>query len=147
MTVFLTNLQALKAALLAAPALAGSFVNLGRATPLPEGKSQGIWLRPGRAIGTESFAGDTRTDWDSEVLVAMAARATAGSDGVTAVDALLTAVYARVAAAAPPAASFEWLGQPALAWDVDEADQTLGACELRLRFKHRTASGSLAAAD
>lgn len=147
MTAFLDNPQALQAALLAAPALAGGFVQLGRMVPLPEGKQQGIWIRPARSQGTEPFAGNARTDWDSEVLVAMAARAPAGGDGLTAVDALLSAVYARLAVAAPPAAGFEWLGQPSLAWDIDEADQTLGAVELRLRFQHRTASGSLAAAD
>jgi hypothetical protein len=133
-------------ALTGAPALAGGFVKPGRMFALPEERSQGIFVRLARARGATPFAGDLRTDWETELVLHLTARAAVGGDGEDAVDELVDAVYARMAAAAPPPQSDGWLLEPSVAFEVDEADQTIGHAELRLRLKHRTAAGSLAAA-
>ena len=129
------------ALLQANPALAGGFIHVGRAFPLPQNQSQGVFVGLARAGGEMPFTGDGRTDWTVELVISMAARAPAGGNGLAAADALLQSVYGRLAAA-----DSLWVLTPALAWDVDEADQTLGGAELRLRISHRTAAGSLAAA-
>lgn len=146
MSAFIDLRNAVRALLAAPPALAGGFIHAGRAFPLPAETAQGIFVRLARGSGQAPFAGDTRVDWGTDIVVAMAARGAAGVDGETAVDALLSSVYARIAAAAPLANADHWTVEPAVAFDVDEADQTLGSAELRLRVQHRTASGDLSAA-
>lgn len=146
MSSFLALANAVKDLLLQAPALASGFVHVGRAFPLPAEHDQGIFVRAARASGATPMVGDSRTDWATEIVIVMGARAAAGGNGLEAADALLDAVYASLAGAAPPEQSDGWVLQPVLAWDVDEADTTLGAAELRLRINHRTAAGSLAAA-
>lgn len=146
MSAFLDLRDAVRALLAAPPALAGGFIHAGRAFPLPAETAQGIFVRLSRGAGQAPFAGDTRVDWNTDIVVAMAARGAAGTDGEAAVDTLLAAVYARIAAAAPLGNADHWTVEPAVAFEVDEADQTLGAAELRLRVRHRTASGDLSAA-
>lgn len=144
-SVFLDLRNAVYDLLNANPALADGFILKGRAIPLPPEKDQGIFVRLGRATGQAPFMSSTKVDWDADVVVTLAARAAAGSDGETAVDELLMDVYARLATAPSPPYTDGWVIQPSLVWDCDEADRTLGAAELRLRVRPRSAEGSLAA--
>ncbi len=141
MTSLLALTDAVAALLRAPPALAGGFIQRGRALHLPQGQSQGIFISLVRATGDMPFAGDSRTDWRADIAIGMACRAIPGGDGTAAVDALLEAVYGRLAADQTP-----WLLNPSLVWDAEEADQTVGFAELQIRIDQRTASGSLAAA-
>lgn len=146
MSAFLDLRNEVVSLLLASTPLAGGFVKPGRAFPLPAEQAQGIFVRLARGQGQANFAGNSMVDWGTDIVVSMTARATPGQDGETAVDALLDAVYARLAAASPPVSADGWTLAPAVTFDVDEADQTVGSAELRLRVQHRTASGGLSAA-
>ena len=146
MSAFLDLRNEVVSLLLAGTPLAGGFVKGGRAFPLPDNQTQGIFVRLARGQGQAPFVGNGMVDWGTDIVVSMVARASAGQDGETAVDALLSAVYARLAAASPPVSADGWTLAPAVTFDVDEADQTVGAAELRLRVQHRTASGDLSAA-
>ena len=147
MSAFLALRDAAVAALLVAPAVASGFVRAGRAVPLPAERPEGVFVRLGAHSGTAPFVGDGRVDWESAVILHLMARAPAGGDGETAVDSLLASVYARLAATPAPGNTDGWLVEPAVVYDVDEADQTIGQVELRLRLQHRTASADLTAAD
>jgi hypothetical protein len=68
------------------------------------------------------------------------ARASAGSDGEAAIDTLLAAVFARMAAATPPTGAIAWTLDPLIQWDVTEADQTLAQASLALRVRHYTST-------
>ena len=142
-TAHLAIRNAVAALLTAPPALAGGFVQAGRAFPLPTDKTQGIYVRLQASPGQQPFVGDGRTDWSTTLLITCVARGDAGVDGETAVDGLLYDTYARLAAAAPPANADGLVVVPGLDWDVDEADTTLGAATFRIQVQHRTASGSL----
>ena len=146
MSAFLDLRDVVVGLLTANPALAGGFVKAGRAFPLPVEQAQGIFVRLARGQGQANFAGNGMVDWGTDIVVSMTARATTGQDAETAVDALLDAVYARLAAASPPVSADGWTLAPSVTFDVDEADQALGSAELRLRVQHRTASGDLSAA-
>jgi hypothetical protein len=145
MSAFLDLVASIVAVLSTGPALAGGFIVPGRAVPLPAEQTQGIFVYLARATGDMPFAGSSRADWDTDIGVTCMARAAPGADAYTAVDPLLTAAYARLTAAAPPADSDGWTLQPTINWDVDEFDTTLGSAELRIRVRHRTGEGSLAA--
>ncbi len=147
MSAFLALRDAAVAALLVAPAVASGFVRAGRAVPLPAERPEGVFVRLGAHSGIAPFAGDGRVDWESSLILHLMARAPAGGNGETAVDSLLAAVYARLAATPAPGNADGWLIQTAIVYDVDEADQTIGQVELRLRLQHRTASADLDAAD
>lgn len=145
MSAMLALRDAVVALLLAAPALAGGFVKAGRALPLPAERAEGVFVRIGRNVGDAPFAGDDRVDWETEIVCQCVVRAAAGVDGEAAVDALVASVYGRLAAAPAPEHAEAWTRAPAIAFDVDEADQTIGSAELRIRVRHRTTSTSLTA--
>lgn len=145
-SVFAALVADVAALLAAAPALAGGFVKSGRAFPLPAEKSAGIFVRPLRAPGNAPFASDGRVDWNLELAVVCVARAAEGGSAMDAVDALLGAVWERLATAPAPEAADGWIVSPAIAWDFDETDTAVGAAELRLRVRVRTGS-SLRASD
>lgn len=147
MSAFINLRDAAVAVLKAQPPLAAGFVHAGRAFPLPEDRREGIFVRLAPSNGDAPFASTTHVDWSTDLLVDVRVRAPAGQDPETTADALLEQVYQRLATATPPAAGAAWVLNPTVAFDVDEADQTLGMAQLRLRINHRTADGSLSAAD
>lgn len=132
-------------ALLLAPAIAGGQVYVGQAVPLPEGQSEGVAVRPLRAVGQQPFAGDDRTDWSVDVGVSCIARSDVATTGFAALDTLLSDVYARLAQAAAVPGTDGWLVQPGLAYSFDEADSTIAQADIRLTVRLRTAAGTLAA--
>ena len=146
MSAHLALTQALVDALGQAPAIAGGRIYRGRMRAMPAEHTSALFVGIVRSTGTQPFAGDGRTDWQTTVAVDVCARASAGVDGLTAVDTVLQDVYARLATYNPPADVSAWLIEPAIAWEVDEADQTIACATVSLRVQHRTQSGSLSAA-
>lgn len=144
MSAFLELRDAIVSLLMQAPAVAGGHVIPGRAHPLPEGQPQGVYVRIRRNTGRQPFAGDSRTDWSTTLLVVCMARGT--TDGDAAADALLAAVYARLATSNPPPQADGWVINPQIDWDVEEAEVPIGAAALQVTVQHRTASGELTAA-
>lgn len=135
--------QAVVDALAQAPAIAGGRIYRGRRLQMPAEHASAVYVGLARSSGMQPFAGDASTDWSTVIVIDLCARASAGVDGLTAVDSLLDAVYERLASVAPPQAAQAWLIEPQLEWEIDEAEQTLGAATLVMRASHRTASGSL----
>lgn len=142
----LTITQALVSALSQAPAIAGGRIYSGRMRAMPAEHASAVFVGLARSEGRQPFASDARTDWSTHLALDICARASAGQDGLAAVDALLDAVYTRLASTTPPADVPGWLIDSQIAWEIEEADQTLAVATLVLRIDHRTASGSLTAA-
>ena len=144
-TAFLDLVGATIAAL-STPTAVSAYIRRGRAIALPQVEPNGVFVRLSRADGDQPFAGTDVTDWSTDLIITAAQRAQNNEDGETAVDPLLRAVWQRLAAAAVPVGAEGWALLPVINWDVEEADQTLAAAELRLRVRHRTAAGDLTAA-
>lgn len=142
-TAFVGLVGAVVALLSAGPALANGFIKPGRNIILPASEAQGIFVRLARSVGDQPFVGATLTDWQTDIVVTCLARAAAGVDGETAVDALVQAVFQRICSATPAQGANAWTLLPAIDWDIEEADQTLGGAALRLRVQHRTAINDL----
>lgn len=145
MSALLSLRDAAVSLLAAAPAIA-DLVLAGREVPLPAEHDTALLVSIWRANGEAPFAGDTRVDWQVDLVVHAKARAAAGGNAEAAADALLAAAYARLAAAAAHANAGHWTEQPSIAFDIVEADRSIGAAELRLRIDIRTAAASLSAA-
>ena len=145
MSAFLALAQAAVAALVASPALAGGRVVMGRDRPMPEHHASQIDVMLDSSRSRASTLDGTFTRWDTTIGLRLRTRAAAGSDGLTAVDALLADVFARLAATPPPAGAARWALASDVRWEIDEADQTLCEAQLLLRIDHFTNS-SLAAA-
>lgn len=140
------DLSAAVVAALNTPTPVADLITKGRAFTLPQGADNGVFVRLTGAQGELQFAGTDIADWTVELSVTCLQRAAAGVDGESAVDQLVMDVWSRLAANPSPAGTDAWTVQPFLNWDVEEADQTLSAVELRLTVHHRTASGALTAA-
>lgn len=145
MTVYLDYTGLVRSALLAAPALAGGYVQRGRAFALPEDRDAGIFVRPGRSLGTQQLLTEQVNRFTTELVIELRARGTGGQDALEAVNALLSDVYQRMAAAAVPQGLASWVANVGIDFDAAEADETLGAATLVLRVEHFTGPGSLAA--
>ncbi len=146
MTAFLQLSQAVVAALSAAPALAGGRVRGGRRVPVPQGWPNAIDVHIERSVGSNATLDGRINRWETLIGVDVYARAMPGQDAETAVDELLASVFARLAAANPPAGAGRWQVEPQITWDVAEADQSLVVASLALRIPHFTGPASLAAA-
>lgn len=146
MSAFSDITAALQALLLQAPPLAGGRVWRGRLQPLAQEHDTAVVLRILRAPSVSGLLGNPLL-WESRIAVDCHARAAVGQDPEDAVDALLMAVYARLAAAGQfaPGVS-DAFADPAIEWDVDEADTALATATLVLSVRHQTQSLTLAAA-
>ena len=145
MSSFLEHTAAVVAALSASPALAGGRIRRGRRVPVPQEHASAIDVYAVRSEGSAQYLADTITRWETLIGVDLYARAAAGADAETTIDALLADTFARLATAAPPAGGAAWTLEPAITWDVSEADQTLVVASLSVRVSHYTAAGSLSA--
>lgn len=145
MSAFVDLEAAAVAALTASPALAGGNVLRGRDLPMPTSRAEqvDVALAASRGQGRTLDGGYNR--WETAIALRLRARAAAGQGGAAAVDALLAAVFARLAAAAPPAGAARWTLSPDIEWTVDEADQTLVEARLLLRVDHFTGAALAAA--
>lgn len=143
MSTFLAYGDAVVAALSAAPALAGGRIRRGRRVPVPQEHASAIDVHVVRSEGAAQYLADTITRWETLIGVDLYARASAGTDGEAAIDALLADTFARLSTAAPPAGAAAWTLEPAVQWDLAEVDQTLVVASLSMRVTHYTAAGSL----
>ena len=145
MSAFLDLVAAAEAALLASPALAGGHVYQGRERPMPQNVPQQIDIHRANSTGRQMTLNGLVTRWDTAIGLRLRARAAAGTDGNTAADALLVAVFQRLQATAPPAGVPRWALDPSVRWEVDEADTTLVEAQLVLRVDHFTGADLAAA--
>lgn len=146
MSAFIGLSQAVVAALLAAPALAGGRVRSGRRVAVPQTAPNAIDVHVERSLGASATLDGSISRWETLIAIDLYARATAGADGEAAVDSLLDAVFQRLASTPPPAGAGHWRLEPQISWDLAEADQTLVVASLTLRVSHFTGPASLAAA-
>jgi hypothetical protein len=146
MSAFLNLSDAVKAALMQAPALASGNVRRGRRLPVPTDQAQSIDIHVQRSSADNQFLSGGMLRWDTLVAIDLYARASAGTDGETAIDGLLASVFTRMAAATPPPGVIGWVLEPAIQWDIDEADQTLAQASVALRVSHFTTTDLAAAA-
>lgn len=146
MTAFLALTDALKAALQAAPALAGVPVVRGRAVPFAAGVDRGIALNIKASRATQLDINGDSMQWDTTVAIALFQRAAVNSDAEAAIDPLLASVWATVVGLTPPAGVYGMTLDPSIQWDVEEADQIVVSATMALRISHYTTGAALAAA-
>lgn len=143
-TAFQAIAAAIAAALTAAPALAGGRVYANRLRPLPEGVATAIVVRLDKSAGSEQVL--TALDWTSTFAIECYARGASGSDPADAVDALLQAAWARLAALdAAALGAMAIVINPAIDWIYDEADGPVVCASVGLQVQHRTAVATLTA--
>jgi hypothetical protein len=144
-SVFTDIEAAVVTALTASPALAGGHVLRGRDLPVPTTRAEQVDVSLANSRGQGRTLDGAYNRWATAVVLRLRARASAGQGGTDAVDALLTATFARLAAATPPAGIARWTLEPDIEWSVDEADQTLVEARLLLRVDHFTGAALAAA--
>jgi len=141
-----TAFQALAAGLVtvltASPAIASGNVKANPTRPWPETVQQAVALRLSRA---DRVSGDACGDhWQVVIELDCAARATTGTDPGDAVDALLSAVADRIAAA-----DLTLLGvierdpQASIQWTFDATDRPAASATLALGFTVHTVTNRL----
>lgn len=138
--------QALVAALLAAPAVASGAVHTNRARPISAQQPTAVAVRLERTEGNTATLG--AVDWRTTYTVECYTTAPASADPAQAVDALLAAVWARLAALQPAAVGqglMDLQTEPAIAWDYEDGTERTTVCAtLRVTATHRTTPQSLA---
>lgn len=140
----LSLLQAVEAALLASPAIAGGNISEDD-VPMQPGTDAAIRVRLGRSRGRQLPLDDSTTEWSTQIALECRQRASVGQSPYTAVDALLQAAYTRVVDQATAPNLGSWAAEPSIEWDIDEADTSIGVATLVLTATH-LAGASLAAA-
>lgn len=145
MTAFLQIPQAVVAALALAPAIAPGRVRIGREVATPANWADAIDVMLDSSRGQAITLDGTTVRWTSLVGLRLRVRAAAGVHGIQAPDALLAAVFNRLATTQPPGGAMQWQLQPDIRWDVEEADQTVTLADLLLRVTHLTGADLLAA--
>lgn len=136
----------LVAALVAAPVLADGGVVANTLDPLPQETDSQIVVR---LIGTQALAQQILGgpyDWTTTFTVEASKRVPQGSDPVTTIDPLISAVWARIASLpASPTGLGVMAVQllPSITWEVERLDTLVVTSTLRLTVLHRTASKTL----
>lgn len=147
-TAFVDLLAALRAHALLHPPLAGGRVECNRMPALPRERDCAVVLRLLSAAGRRGASRDAPSDWTTELEIELYHRAGPGEDPIAAIDPLLEATYGRFAehALALPSVMSVML-DPAVSWDIEEADRPLVAVVLRLQVQHRTLARTLQSGD
>lgn len=145
MSAFLSITTAVRDALLQSPALAGGNVARGRNLPLAAADSQGIDVSIAASRAQPLGLADGSLQWETTVVVTCKARADASGDAEAAIDPLLVSTWQRLLAMPLPAGASGITLDPAIQWDIEEADQPLAAASLSLRITHITTTAALAA--
>ena len=122
-------------------------IKLGRLVPAQLATATAVYVRLRRAPGQDITAnGAGATMWNTVVLVECVARAAASQNAHAAVDALLAAVFARLAAAPQlPGTLSRLTSETVIDWDIAEAETPIATALLALRIQHITGPASLAA--
>lgn len=138
-SAFLGLVSAVTDVLLAEPPLAGGLVRQGRSVPVPESAAQAIRVGLVRSRGEALYEdGGSSGDWRTQIVLELYARAAPGVGADVAIDGLLVAVFERIEASPPPAGAESWALSPDIAWDIEEAEQTLVCATLILTVRHFT---------
>lgn len=145
-SAFLGLTDLVRDALLASPALAGGRIKRGRAVPVGDQADSAITVNIIRSRAQQLDLEGQSLQWETVVAVTVYARAAAGTDAEATIDPLLLAVWARLLGITAPAGVFGITLDPAIQWDVDEADHTVVSASLSLRITHLTTGAALAAA-
>lgn len=145
MSAFLSLTDVVRDALLSTPALAGGRVRRGRAVSVQAEEASAITVNLARSRATELDLQGQALQWETAIVVSFYARASAGQDGEAAIDPLLVSTWGRLYAITPPAGVVGITLDPAIQWDVDEADTTVVSASLTLRITHITTTAELAA--
>lgn len=147
MSAHLAIQAAIVAALTAAPAVASGNVKANTTRPVASSSSLAVVVRllQSRADTPQILGGPY--DWTTSFQVECLARAASGSaDPVAAVDALLEAVWARLSTLNTTGLGvYDVRMQPAIDWQVDDADAPVCSATVSLLVNHRTTSTTLAA--
>lgn len=146
MSAFLGLTDAVVTALSAATALADGHIRRGRGVPVPAAWTSAIDVHIQRSTADQAYLTGSLLLWQTFIGIDIYARAAAGSDGEAGIDTLLAAVFARMAAATPPTGAIGWTIDPAIQWDVVDADQPLAQASLLLRVQHYTTTDLSASA-
>lgn len=147
MSAHLAIQAAIVAALTAAPAVAGGNVKVNTTRPVASSSNLAVVVRlmQSRAATPQILAGPY--DWTTSLQIECLARAASGSaDPVAAVDALLETVWARLSTINTAGLGvFDVRMQPAIDWQVDDAESPVCSATVSLLVNHRTTSTTLAA--
>lgn len=133
-TAFLTITRWVEATLKAAPAIAGGDIERNRERRIAESSDAAVRIYSQNADGTAAAVrgGFYRFNFDIN-LDCYARAALSGADAgdiEAAVDAVVQAVWQRLASATPPAGVDTALSRPRLGWDRVEADRPAGQVTL-----------------
>lgn len=145
MSAFLALTDAVRDALLTGPALAGGNVQRGRNVPLQASAPQGIDISAAASRGQPLGLHDGSVQWETTIVIVCKARADAAGDAEAALDPLLVATWQRLLGMTLPAGVSGIALEPAINWDIEEADQPIGSAALSLRITHITTTAALAA--
>lgn len=145
-SAFLDLTDLVRDQLLASPALAGGRVKRGRAVPISDEAASGITVNIVRSRAQQLTVDGLSLQWETGIAVTVYARAAAGQDAEATIDPLLLSTWDRLMGITPPAGVFGITLDPAIEWDVDEADYTVVSAALLLRIQHITTGAALAAA-
>lgn len=147
-TPFLTATDAIRDALLVAPAVAGGRVLRGKATPMAIDKASAVYVNARLSDGKPLDLAGQATEWDLIVVVGCYAKATGTQDAEAAVDPVLAEVYSRLKSitvdTVPGATQLALL--PRVEWDTEMAEQNIGGAVLSLRVRLYTTGAALSAA-
>lgn len=143
-TAFKALNAALVAALVAAPALAGGRVYANRLRPIQQAHSTAVVVRLVASQSQEIALG--ALDWSTQFAIECLGRGTTGADPVDAVDALLLAVWPRLASLdAAALGAMAVVVDAGVEWQFDEGEASSASATLRLTVQHRTTTASLTA--
>lgn len=143
MSAFSDVVASVVAALQAAPAIAGGVVGANRLRPIPAGVGHAVVVRQEKASARETVLG--ALDWHTQIAVECYARAPTGSDPAQAIDALLQAVWERVAAIGASSSVMTVNSWPSIEWLLDDAETPVVCGVIRFTVQHRTPVNTLAA--
>ena len=135
-TAFLALTTAVQTAL--AAALPGVQVLRGRAVPAGTGAQQYVLVNIDHTRGQALEIASGPTQWETVLGIVLYQRAAIGSDAEASIDATLGALWDAVAAIARPSGVVGMQLDPAIQWDLDEADHVVASASLVLRITHLT---------
>lgn len=142
-TAFLTAAQAVVDALQADPALADGRVYLGRDAPMPEHHASEVRVGIESTSGRMLTLGATDVLWETTIGVEVRQRAAGGGTALPDLDALVEAVFTRLAQATAAPGSSAWQMEPTIRWQLADADTPIATAGLALRVEQITGGGTL----
>jgi hypothetical protein len=142
-TAHLAVRDAIIAALLAVPALAGGRVVGNRRRPMAQEHNAQVFVYLEDAVASRELIGTT--DWHTRIRIECLARATSTTSADDAADALAFSAYARIMADPSLAGNALDTEPQAMAWNEDEADPALSACQQIFTVWHKCQDTTLSA--